>query len=261
MLQTTPGLSYSFFTSAPGRVLGLSIVLLASTGCDSSSEGGGPPIALGDGGGTGGGGGTLPEGVPLTIADGWVDGASNTVGIQGAVFAYSDTTSAMGLTDNTATGTKACISGTAAKVDLTCTPVPPATDCYGTFWGAAIGLNLNQPIDPVTNEGVDPPLAYDATANRVTGFAFMVDGPMVPTGMRFKVENASTEFCTPTAKNIKSGANTYKFEDLVSECWTTGGTSAATAKSGLIKIAWHVVTNDSATIPFDFCISDIRALQ
>jgi hypothetical protein len=265
-------------TNHSRRVLGLSILLLANAGCDSGNDDTGGPMVVGGSGGTGasggsgggggtgggtGGGGELPEGVPLPLADGWVD-ASATVGIQGAVFAYADDTSAMGMTETIA-GDSACITGEAAQVDLNCTPVPPATDCYGTFWGAAIGLNLNQPIDPVTEMGVDPPLPYDATTNGVTGFAFMVTGDQVPTGMRFKVENGTTEFCTPTVKNIKAGANVYTFEELVSECWeptaATANPSAADAKSGLIKIAWHVVTNDGGTVPFDFCVSDIRALE
>jgi hypothetical protein len=246
---------------------------LLSLGCDSSgSGGGGNPLTVdggsgGSGSGGSGGGGQLPEGVPLTMMDGWVDGAGNTVGIQGAVFSFADDTSAMGLTESM-TGTKACIAGTAARVDLNCTPVAPATDCYGTYWGAAIGLNLNQPIDEATGMGVDPSLPYDATANGVTGFAFNITpgitGDVVPTGMRFKVENATTEFCTPAAKTIKKGANVYMFEDLVSECWETtaaSNPSAVAAKSALIKIAWHVVTNDGGSVPFDFCVEDVRALK
>src|SRR6187399_881625 len=94
-------------------IFGLSILAIAS-GCDNAGSGddmGDGPNAVNAGtnsgptagtstgtggsgvipsGGTDSGGNTamLPEGVPLTPVDGWVDGASNTLGIQGAMFSY-----------------------------------------------------------------------------------------------------------------------------------------------------------------------------
>jgi len=265
-------------TSLVVRGVGLCILLLANVGCDGGGDEAGGPVAVagssgsggsgggagGSGGGSGsGGGGTLPEGVALTPANGWVDGASNTIGVQGAIFSYADDTSKAGppaLTDDF-TGSKACMKGTAAKVNLTCTP-PAGEDCYGMYWGAAIGLNLNQPIDTATGKG-GTPAAYDAKSAGLSGFAFMVEGTTVPTGMRFKIEDGTTEYCTRAVKNIKTGANIIHFSDLYTECWKTTGqaSDAAGATSKIIKIAWHVVTNDSAAVPFDFCVSDIRALQ
>jgi hypothetical protein len=205
----------------------------------------------------GSGGGTLPEGVPLTATDGWVDAMGNALGIQGAMFSYADTTSAMGMTEDFK-GPNACIKGTAAKVDLKCTPMAPATDCYGQFWGAAIGLNLNQPNDPATMMG-GTPMPFDASA--IKGFAFEITGAAVPTSLRFKVENAGGEFCSPPAKPVKLGANTFHFSDLMTQCWKTGGMSAEGAKSAIIKIAWQVVTNDKSAVPFDYCVANLRALQ
>ncbi len=205
--------------------------------------------------GTGGSIGTDPIGaVPITPDDGWVDGASNVTAIQGAIFGYADATTAHTLTEDF-TGSNACIAGTAAQVDLLCTPTPPATDCYGEYWGAAIGLNLNQPIDAETGEGGDP-LPYDASA--LKGFGFTVSGSMIPTSLRFKVENASGEFCTPAAVPILEGNNTILFTDVVSECWTTGGSNPNV--TGLTKIAWQVVTNDASEVPFEFCVSNIVAI-
>jgi hypothetical protein len=213
-------------------------------------------------GGTGTGGGTDTAGVPLLPTDGWVDAASNVLGIQGAIFSYGDDTSKMGMTEDF-TGMNACIKGTAAKVDTACTPVAPATDCYGTFWGAAIGLNLNQPIDPVTMEGVDPPLKFDAT--HLTGFSFTLSGSAtgeaIPTTMRFKVEDGSAEYCT--WKTVGKGPNTVLFTELETKCWEHSkmtGVSSVMAKGSLVKIAWQVVTNTGGTIPFDYCVSDIRAI-
>ena len=214
--------------------------------------------AAGAGSGTGGGG-SLPEGVPLTAADGWVDAMGNTLGIQGAMFSYADTTSAIGLAEDFA-GPNACIKGTAAKVDLKCTPMAPATDCYGQFWGAAIGLNLNQPTVMMGGLAVGgDPMPFDASA--LKGFAFEISGAAVPVSLRFKAENAMGEFCSPPAKPVKLGANTFLFSDLMTQCWKTGGTSAEGAKSAIVKIAWQVVTNDKSAVPFDYCVANVRALQ
>jgi hypothetical protein len=229
----------------------------AQTGGSTGTTGG----STGTGGATGGGSAT--EGVPLTPADGWVDAASNALCITGAMFSYGDDTSKMGMTEDF-TGANACIKGTAAKVNTACTPVAPATDCYGTFWGAAIGLNLNQPIDPVTGEGVVTPLKYDAT--HLKGFSFTISGPaggegMIPTTLRFKVEDGVTEYCT--WKTVGKGPNTVLFTELETKCWEHSkgtGTSATTAQAGLLKIAWQVVTNTGGTIPFDYCVSDVRAI-
>jgi hypothetical protein len=245
-------------------LFGLSILLLTNIGCDNGgdtdNDNGSGPMAVGGGssGGSGSGGtATLPEGIPLTPTDGWVDAASNTVGIQGAMFSYADTTSLESMVADF-TGTNACITGTAAKVDMNCTPVAPATDCYGTFWGAAIGLNLNQPIDMASGMGADP-MPYDASA--LSGFAFEIAGDMVPTSLRFKVEDGTNEYCTPATAAVKAGANSISFDQLVTECWKAGGTAATGAKSSLIKISWQVVTNAMSTVPFDFCVTNVRALQ
>lgn len=249
-------------------ILGLSILLMANVACDDSgSEPSGPAAVAGStgsggsgsGAGGSGGGGNLPAGVPLIPMDGWVDMGSNTLGIQGALFSYADTFSIEGMTDDF-TGSNACIKGVAAKVEMPCEVVPPAEDCYGTYWGAAIGLNLNQPIDENTGMGVDPPLPYDGSA--LTGFAFEITGSMVPTSLRFKVEGPNAvEYCTPSNTPVMVGANTFHFGDLRTECWTTGGVSGEMVKSEIVKIAWQVVTNDKATVPFDFCVSNIVALQ
>ena len=227
---------------------------VAGTGSGTARTAGAASSAAGAGGG-----GSLPEGVPLTAADGWVDAMSNTLGIQGAMFAYADATSGMGLVEDFA-GPNACIKGTAAKVDLKCTPMAPAKDCYGQFWGAAIGLNLNQPTVMMGGLAVGgDAMPFDASA--LKGFAFEITGTKVPVSLRFKAENASGEFCSPPAKPVKLGANTFLFSDLMTQCWKTGGTSAEGAKSAIVKIAWQVVTNDKSAVPFDYCVANLRALE
>jgi hypothetical protein len=262
--------------SALGLILGF-LVIGVGIGCGGGGDDS-PPIQVGGSGGSGTGGssvvpggtGTLGEGVPLTPNNGWVP-ADNVLMIQGAMFPFGDDTSKVGMMppDFSASGDKACIKGTAAKVDMTSMPcttmmfTPPAKDCYGQFWGAAIGMNLNQMIDMTTMAG-GTPAPFDASA--LTGFAFEISGDGVPgtKSLRFKVENASGEFCNPGTKPVNKGPNKFLFGDLVKECWNPPSATTPTgetAKKDLIKIAWQVVTNAMGTVPFDFCVSNVRALQ
>jgi hypothetical protein len=253
--------------SALALVLGVSVLALAA-GCDPASTedpgtGTGGKIAVGGTTGTtagtgttGGSGAAAPtDGVAITPVDGWVDVESNALGIQGAIFSYGDNTSKTGMTENF-TGANACIKGTAAEVMDPCTIVAPATDCYGTFWGAAIGLNLNQPKDPATGMGVEMALPFNGSA--LKGFRFTMSGGTVPTTLRFKVEDGTKEYCT--SKTVGAGTNTVLFSELTTECWKSGGTTAEGIKSSIVKIAWQTVTKKGATIPFDYCVSDIVAL-
>lgn len=241
-------------------------------GCDGGGDGTGPKAVGGSGGSGGstvlpggssgsGGGGSLPEGVALTPMDGWVAVDSNTLGIQGAMFAYADPTSKLSMMEDF-TGAKACISGTASKVIMPCEFMPPATDCYGEYWGAAIGMNLNQSIDETTKMG-GTPMPFDATA--LTGFAFNISGTTIPGSLRFTVESSTGDFCTPPATLVAMGANTFTFEQLFSECWekmaNTMNPNAGTVKNSIKKIAWQVVTNAMGEVPYDYCVSDVRALQ
>jgi len=252
----------------------------AGSGNGTPTAGSGNPGAgtTGTAGGSssGAGAGDLPEGVPLTATAGWVPD-TNALKIQGAMFSYADTTSIVGMTDNLmdTTATSACIKGVAAKVDMAsakCTSKmydPPAMDCYGQYWGAALGLNLNQTIDmTLVPPAGGKPAPYDASA--IKGFAFRFDGatPPAPGSMRFKVDNGSdptsVEFCNVPSVKIKVGPNVVLFTDLVKECYKTPVPTAplaTTIQTGIVKISWQVVTNDKNTVPFDFCISDLRALM
>jgi hypothetical protein len=265
-------------TFAARSILGISVLFGASVafGCSGSSSngggsgtGGGGPVVVtggtagtgGASGGTAGTGGTPPvvEGVPLIWTDGWIDSAANSLGVVGAVFDFGDNHSTR--TANIA-GADACISGEAAMVDMNCTPMAPATDCYGEFWGTAIGINVNQPIDPVTMMGVETPMAFDFTAKGVTGFTFDITGTTVPTSLRFKVEDSSaTEYCTPSLVPVLPGTNTIRFSDLLSQCWDPALGGTAPTGSDVVKIAWAVVTNSSSAVPYDFCIANLVAIS
>jgi len=252
------------------------------TGGSSTGTGGSGPGASGNsstaGSGTATGGQGGPEGVPITPVAGWIAKESNALGIQGAAFSFGDTTSIVGMTDNLkdATATTSCIKGTAAKVDMTsdkCVNMmfdAPAKDCYGQYWGAALGFNLNQVIDmTLVPPAGGMPAAFDASL--IKGFYFEISDHddhtgvvPAPSALRFKVNDSDDkEYCNTSALKVKSGVNTVLFSDLTTECWAPTATSSkitADVEKKFIKIAWQVVTNPSAAVPFDFCIGNVKAL-
>ncbi len=202
--------------------------------------------------GVGGTGGFVNQGA-LVPLDGWLDAASNVYGMQGALYEAGDGFSTVIGDFN---WTNSCISGITARVDLECTPVDPITDCYGMYWGAVMGLNLNQPIDPATMMGAEP-MPYDASA--LSGFAFDINGPTIPSSLRFVAEGIDGQYCTPTAVPIVPGQNVILFSHLWSQCWDP--TSGAPLDPSSIKsVSWHVVPNEVTEVPFDFCVSNITPL-
>jgi len=260
------GGSGGFVTGSPGSAGALTA---SSGGATNTASGGATSTAAGGaavGSGATAGALTFDSGVPITPTEGWVDGASNVLNIQGALFAASDPTTTMGLSADLL-GPKACMTGTAARVDMAsevCTTKmfpPPATDCYGYFWGAELGLNLNQALDSVTMGGATPK-PFNASA--LKGFAFDIAGDTVPgpASLRFQVETEDQVFCNPASKKIKVGSNVVLFSELITRCFAVSEASptAETVKASLIRISWNVVTNASATVPFNFCVSNIRAL-
>jgi hypothetical protein len=161
---------------------------------------------------------------------------------------------------------RACVWAAAATVALSSPAlagyVPSSSTVYdapASYYSRAGGPT----IDMTTMKG-GTPAPFNASA--LTGFAFEISGDGVPgtKDLRFKIENASGEFCNPGTKPVKKGVNSFKFGDLVKECWkmpTATTPTGESAKADLIKIAWQVVTNASGTVPFDFCVSNVRALQ
>lgn len=224
------------------------------------------------GGAAGAGPGPIvPDGdVALPFEDGWLDADANALGIQGAIFGYADVHTIETVSENIAeNGTKACIQGEAFKVDTKCEITDPnATDCYGEFWGAAIGLNLNQPKvpDPDTGEPVGgTPEPFDASG--ISAFTFKLDGPTIPTSLRFSVDGGDgVQYCTTSETKLMplpaDGILTVKLEDLRANCWETSAfaNNDAPDRSSIIKIAWAVVTDTTSAKPFDFCVTDLVAV-
>jgi len=202
---------------------------------------------------------------PLPFNRGTVENSD--LGVQGVVFAESDPHTAesmtSNLTDPAQASSKACIKGVAAKVDMASTIcatkmfTPPATDCFGEFWGADIGMQLKQAPE-------SEPEPFDASA--LKGFSFEIEGETVPpvAALRFQVEAADRVFCSSRSVNITPGFNRVLFSQLIEDCFLypsdPSRASAEELKSELLKISWRVTTNSTGAVPFNFCVSNLAVL-
>jgi len=155
---------------------------------------------------------------------------------------------------------KMCTSGTAAQViDMN----------YSAIWGTGIGFDLNN--GGTDDGGTGAKLPYDATANNVTGFSFHIDTP--PTGGQMRVEFPTSAVMGTTDINAaywggaganlspftKAGDYQVKFTDVGGPMYLTSPTPFDPTK--ILSVQFHVVTNTSSTIPFSYCVSNVKALH
>ena len=113
-------------------------------------------------------------------------------------------------------------------------------------------------------------MPYDASAHGVTGFGFDIDMP--PTGGQMRVEfptsgepgttDINPAFWGGASANLspftKGGSYSFHFTDV-------GGPMNVTApvpfdKTKILSMQFHVVSNASTTVPFAYCISNLRVL-
>ena len=153
-----------------------------------------------------------------------------------------------------------CTSGTVAKV------IDPASSA---IWGAGIGFDLNNA--GTADGGIGEKLPWDATAHKVTGFAFHIDMP--PTGGQMRVELPTSAAVGTTdlkpaywggaTANLspftKGGDYAFHFADV-------GGPMSLTDpvpfdETKILSMQFHVVSNTTSVIPFQYCISNVSALQ
>lgn len=225
----------------------------------------------------GGGGGTLLK----PSADGFFDGS--TLGVLGAWYSYGDWY-------NPAPGMGDCFTKgpfTAEQCSAITSPVPgePFTNVdgamcttgtaakvldmnYSAIWGAGIGFDLNNAGTDDGGTGVKG--TWDATAHGVTGFSFHIDTP--PTGGQMRVEFPTAAVVGTTDINsaywggetanlspfTKPGDFSFHWKDVGGPMYLTPHTPFDNTK--ILSMQFHVVTNTSSSIPFMYCITNLKAL-
>jgi hypothetical protein len=204
----------------------------------------------GSSGGTGGSGGGLScgagEGLALPIEPGedaqsaWIDGSSNCVGIQGALYPSVDEVgSSLTITDSDG---RICVAGTVKRV---------LSGDFDNYWGARLVIQLN-------NDGDATALPYDAVTHGVDGFKFTLSGSAVPEELRPTLFNSAsaTQYCK---RVCATGAQSILLSEAHVDCWegTTGSTPTGTS---LERLEFTIPSNELADIPFDFCIEALTAI-
>jgi hypothetical protein len=209
-----------------------------------------------------GGAGTIPVGTGLLLkpdTSGWVAGTTNSVGIQGSFYTFSDaagtppgTTTIAPATFTAVPATGAiCVSGSASAV----LDGPDMLPAYGQYWGGGVGFNLADP-------GAMMPLQPWSRGN-VVGFSFNITGTTIPVGTQFRFKATfyeggviNEQYC---ASDVISGANTFMLNEIVAACWELGGAPMPiTAQLGALQ--WQVATVEMVPTPFNFCIENLTAL-
>jgi hypothetical protein len=164
----------------------------------------------------------------------------------------------------TNTGGKMCTSGTAAKVIMD----GAGMTAYSAIWGTGIGFDLNNAGTDDGGTGVKG--TWDAAAKGVTGFSFTIESP--PIGGQMRVEFPTNAIPGTTDINAAywggatmnlspfttSGTYSFKWSDVGGPMYLAGASPFDNTK--ILSMQFHVVTNTSSTIAFDYCISNLKAL-
>lgn len=223
---------------------------------------------------------------------GFVDAATNSLGVIGAWFAYGDgyeggmapgkcqgsghmtsecsiitmptlPPGAAGFPPNMAGAM--CTAGTVAKV----LPIPgmAALD-YSNMYGAGIALDVNNPGGANSVKGT-----FNATAKGVTGISFEINAPPLalrvefPTTADNPVAGADYWGATPTGtfpnSPVKAGVNTIHFATDVTTPMLIGADAAVHMfnPSLLQSIQFHVPTTTAPGSTYNFCISNLKLLM
>ena len=223
-----------------------------ATGIGGMGGGANPSAMGGSGGGTIGG-----TGVALLPVDGWVDTATNGLGIQGSFFVGTDAegggSSTVSPQNFAAAGSEICVQGVGSQVGVD----QYGVTAYARDWGAIVGLILSQDVQNGAVNGWSP----STPSGLLAGFSFVITGPVIPPLLRFTVVNADSTlfYCTPAAEPSGS-LQSYRLDDLETECWFPGMGVAASQSDTFSHIEWTIPTTTEAPTPFNFCVSDVQGI-
>jgi hypothetical protein len=257
----------------------LSNLCVAPAGTGGVTGAGGTPTGTGGAGlggatGTGGtpgvGGTTGTGGAPgvggttggvLSFTSGVILGTSNSYGISGGVYTFSDMKGSTISPDcstgapcfGTTTGTGFCVMGTDTDV-----PTNTSSD-YATYWGAAVGLDLN---NPTFTSGAA--MAYTATQKGFKGFTFTLmnlDSSQVR--LTYEVRNTTTGNLDEYCANLSGlSTNTVLFTNAYQQCYnpvaTRGPAMTAAQADHIEAIHWQVPSVYLFTTDFHFCIDSLQ---
>ena len=135
------------------------------------------------------------------------------------------------------------------------TPADGSHPPYSTYWGIALGFNLNQ------GATADPTVKTPwLVPQGVTGFWFTVEGDTVPP-IRFKVtptgrDPAQEQDSCALVTAVSGVPNQVLFKDMYVQCWDgPQGTAPTDISNGLLDLSLQVAAGTDGALPLDFCLT------
>jgi len=181
-------------------------------------------------------------GEALEIVDGTIALDSNPYGIEASLFSLtSPQSSSLEVTSDTGS---VCVRGTLDGV---------VDGDFANQWGALFGFTFT--------EGGSVAVPWDLDGGDVVGFSFSVSGPLLPP-LRFGALRGSSDpnvdtFCS-VLPAFSNGTFEVPFSAIERDCWTPGGEPLA--PRDLQNILWTLPAFEELTVPYDFCVGDVRPL-
>jgi hypothetical protein len=235
-----------------------------TTGTGGSATGTAGTIGTGGSAtGTGGAGTAGTNGNTLAFTAGVVTAGSNSWGITGGIYTFSDGVGSM-ITPNCSTDTcfgdltgtgPICVSGIGTRV----LPNTADTDYdYATYWGAAMAIDLNNPTNMAQGQ-----MAYVASAHGVKGFQFTFQN-MASSVVRltFKVRDPASGSLVDYCLDLGTTTTVVHFSDARQQCYATlpGPALTAALADHVEGLQWQVPTSPAGAVSFNYCISNITPL-
>jgi hypothetical protein len=199
----------------------LGVVSLLALGCTGLTIDGDAPVDC-----------SGVEAAPIQPLGG-LHAVSSCGGIQGDAWTATDGHSTMSART---TDRGVCVDGQIAQV---------VGKNYTAYWGAAVGINLNQP----TNQ---PAKAYDADRNGVEGFYFELMGTSVPPSTRLRAQLIDMNGANFCHAGVGAGESLLLGE-FKQDCFaTTPGSPPNRAQLSSVAVA--ITAADAAPLSYSLCV-------
>jgi hypothetical protein len=182
----------------------------------------------------------MPDATGLVVA------GSNSLGIHGSWFSYSDCNDLKN--QNCATVTAPTGMGFANVGGKMCTS--GKTSSSPGAWGAGLGLELN--------DG-PPQMPFDTTAAGIKGFCFELSGSSIPsTSIRVAFPTVGNQDGPYFESVTAAGQHTVLFSETAQGSWVTP--KSAFAPTAVTLIQFQIPSDMAAPVPWDFCVEGLTAV-
>lgn len=142
--------------------------------------------------------------------------------------------------------TVACARGVAPMVEADPVTGLPA---YDRQWGALLGISLGQAGNPV----------FDAKAYGIVAFSVDVIG-VAPPDVRVNFVTPETQGASHFITTFVPAPNRiYRFDEALQGSWVPQPVPLDVTR--LSSVEFHVYTDATAPKPFDFCVTNLRAIS